>query len=109
MCIYLYKQITNSSKNKRFLTHIVEIINMKISEALSVLNTQLIFERTPKGRAITEYAANTLKAILEDKKNWDFSVVKCKNCGIILSSLLVESGCKNCGSKDLELNVTIIS
>jgi hypothetical protein len=66
-----------------------------------MLKAQKEFQRTPSGRLITEYAVQVIDASLEDTKNYGAEVVKCKNCCIILSSLLVPEGCANCGSKDL--------
>lgn len=74
---------------------------MKISEVIIILKAEKNLERTPTGRLITEYGVNTVIATLEDQKNWESDAVRCKNCCIILSSLLVPAGCPNCGAKDL--------
>ena len=74
---------------------------MKISEILSILKMELILGRTPIGRPLTDYAVETIEAVLSDEKNYDSEAIKCKNCCIIISSLLVPEGCMNCGSKDL--------
>ena len=78
---------------------------MNISDASSILNTEKVLERTPLGRPITEYAKNALIATLDDTKNWSFEVMRCLNCGFICSALLFEEGCKNCGSKDMTMNI----
>ena len=77
---------------------------MKVSETINTLKAQRNFERTPKGRSLTEYAKNSIDAVLEDEKNWNMDVMKCLNCGFINSGLYFESGCKNCNSKDLSIN-----
>jgi len=80
---------------------------MRISEILDILKTQVSFQRTLKGRPITEKAVEVINASLEDEKNWGNDAVRCKNCGIILSGLLVPEGCVNCGCKDLSDKIII--
>ena len=79
---------------------------MKISEVLHTLLAEKVFRRTPIGRPLTEYAIENIEAALQDKDNQDQEVIKCLNCGMIISSLLVPSGCGNCGSKDLSTNIS---
>ena len=78
---------------------------MKISDLTDILKTELKFKRTPSGRSITEYACNGIEATLEDEKNLEMDAIRCINCGIILSGLLVPEGCINCGSKDLTADI----
>lgn len=78
---------------------------MRIVDAIPVLRAQMVFKKTPKGRSITEEGVKAIAASLEDEKNFGVDVVKCLNCGIIMSSLLVPNGCVNCGSKDLDKDV----
>jgi len=78
---------------------------MKISESIDVLKKQLLLERTPKGRPITKSALLVVETTIEDQKNYHIDAIKCLNCGIILSSLLVPQGCVNCRSKDLLLKI----
>jgi hypothetical protein len=78
---------------------------MKISDVIGILQKQKMLERTPKGRPITEKAIEVLNATLSDEKNYHVEAVRCKNCGIISSSLLVPEGCVNCGSKDLTAEI----
>ena len=47
----------------------------------------------------------TIQSYLEFLQSKKLMGSKCKNCGIILSSLLVPEGCVNCGSKDLATEV----
>ena len=63
------------------------------------------FGKTPKGRPITERAAQSLAAILADEKNYNTEAIKCMNCGIILSSIVVTKECPNCGSIDLTTKI----
>jgi len=70
---------------------------MNISDSLKIMLAEQVFKRTPNGRPITDFAIETIKASMEDKKNYDQNIMECANCGLIVSSLLVESGCPNCG------------
>ena len=78
---------------------------MKILDLKSVLLAQKLFGRTPSGRSITDYAKDTIRATLDDEKNWDMEATKCLNCCFIASSLLFENGCPNCGGHDLTLDI----
>lgn len=78
---------------------------MKISEVLHTLVAEKVFERTPIGRPLTEYAVENIEASLQDQENQEQEAIRCLNCGIIGSSLLVPSGCFNCGSKDLTTEI----
>ena len=78
---------------------------MKISEVLGILKAEEIFGKTPIGRPLTEYAIETISATIEDTKNYDQEATRCLNCGLLASSLLFESGCKNCNSKDLSSDI----
>lgn len=78
---------------------------MKISEALDTLVIQLRLGRTPKGRIITDFGKENLKSCIEDTANHDYEATKCKNCGLIISALLVQEGCPNCGGLDFDSNV----
>lgn len=72
---------------------------MKISEVINVLKAEKAFKRTQCGRPITELASKIVDATLEDTKNYGSPAFSCKNCCIILSSLLVSEGCPLCGLK----------
>jgi len=78
---------------------------MKISDAIDILKSERLLERTPSGRPLTEYAVDCVKATIEDEKNWDSEVIRCLNCCIIVSGLLIPDGCPNCGGKDITLNI----
>jgi rubrerythrin len=78
---------------------------MNISETLKTLKAQLSFERTSKGRSITEKGLHAVKATLDDEKNHNIKAAKCLNCGIIASSLLMPKGCPNCGAIDITTDV----
>lgn len=74
---------------------------MKISNVIPDLKAELYFGKTPIGRSVNEEAKANIHAALSDTKNYEVDAVKCLNCGIMLSSLLVQSGCPNCGGNDL--------
>jgi len=74
---------------------------MKISNVIPDLKAELYFGKTGKGRSVNKEAKASLQATLSDTKNYEVEAIKCINCGIILSSLLVQSGCPNCGGSDL--------
>ena len=78
---------------------------MKIKDSIYILNIQKLLKRTPNGRDINDNALSGIEATINDKKNYEINVTKCKNCGIIISSLLVPNGCINCGCKDLDINI----
>ena len=65
-----------------------------------------ILGKTPCGRPLTDYAIEVINAVLSDEKNYGAEAIKCKNCCIIISSLVVPEGCPSCGSKDLTTNIS---
>ena len=74
---------------------------MNIQEALKTMKVQKILGRTPTGRPLTKFAIEALSAAISDEKNHGVPAVKCLNCCIIQSSLLVPEGCGFCGAKDI--------
>ena len=74
---------------------------MNISNVIPDFKAELYFSKTSRGRTVNEAAKASIQAALADTKNYEVDAVKCLNCGIILSSLLVQSGCPNCGGSDL--------
>jgi len=78
---------------------------MKIIDVLSILRVESTLSKTPSGRPITELTKKTLEAAISDEKNYSALAIKCKNCNLIISSLLVPSGCVNCGGKDLTTDI----
>jgi len=78
---------------------------MNISDTIPILKMEQILGRTPRGRAISEYAVETLNAAISDEKNHGSNVVECMGCGFVISSLLIEDGCPNCGAIDLTENI----
>ena len=74
---------------------------MKIANIIPDLKAELYFGKTGTGRTVNEKAKASIQAALSDTKNYEVEAIKCLNCGIILSSLLVQSGCPNCGGSDL--------
>ena len=77
---------------------------MTISDGLNLIKTQLILGRTPKAMPITGYALQCLDSVLQDSENYGATIVKCKNkaCCFVISGLLVENGCPNCGYPRLD-------
>lgn len=78
---------------------------MKISDCIEIIQKELVLGRTPRGRSVSDFAKETIKAMLQDQKNYQNDVVQCLGCGFIVSSLLVTDGCPNCGAIDLTENV----
>jgi hypothetical protein len=78
---------------------------MKISQIIKTLKIEEITCRTPKGRPLTEMALDGVRSTLTDTKNHGIDAIKCLNCGIILSSLLVGDGCVNCGAIDMSTEI----
>jgi hypothetical protein len=78
---------------------------MKIADVIPILKMEINFARTPCGRSISEYAQDALRAAIEDTKNYENLVSVCRNCCIIQSSLLMASGCENCGGHDISTDV----
>ena len=78
---------------------------MTIQEIFNILLAERNFGRTPKGRSINEKAMESLNATIADEKNHNAEAIKCLNCGIILSSILVIKACPNCGAIDLTTNI----
>jgi hypothetical protein len=78
---------------------------MKILDILDLLTKEKAFRRTPKGRALSDFAIQAVEATLADKKNYEMEVIQCLGCGFVVSSLLVSDGCPNCGAIDMTENV----
>ena len=76
---------------------------MTINEAKNIMNAELLFGRTPKGRLITDYGKKCIQASLDDIDNYNSPASKCLACGMVVSSLIIENGCVNCGGLDLTL------
>ena len=84
----------------------MEVFTMQIQEALETLKIELSLGRTPKGRDITEFGKESLKSVIGDTANHSAEATRCKNCGLIISSLLVSDGCPNCGGLDFDANIS---
>jgi len=80
---------------------------MNINEAITTLKAEVAFRKTPCGRPITEDAIAFLEAAISDDKNYESPAIKCLNCCIIQSGLLVPDGCANCGGKDLTTDIKV--
>ena len=78
---------------------------MNIFNLQKTLLAESVFTKTPKGWPASEFAVQSVEAALSDEKNMDSDGVQCKNCGLIISILLVGEGCPNCGSVDMTPDV----
>ena len=78
---------------------------MNVEQALTMLQTQKAIGRTPSGRPIHKHAIEALDSAILDVKNYGNEVVQCKSCGFVISILLTETGCPNCGIEELTTNV----
>jgi len=78
---------------------------MKIKEVIPIIKLELLSGRTPKGLPLTDIAKESLSDSIEDTKNIDVEAIRCLNCGIIISSLLVSDGCINCGGIDMSTKI----
>ena len=78
---------------------------MNISSLQKTLQAEAVFEKSPTGWPLSEHAVQSVQAALSDTKNMDADGVQCKNCGLIISILLVGEGCPNCGSIDMDVDV----
>lgn len=73
---------------------------MNISDQIFNIKAQYGFARTPNGRSINDKAMSIVKQTIDDTQNYEQKATECKNCCIILSSLLIPKGCPNCGGHD---------
>jgi rubrerythrin len=78
---------------------------MNIKQAKPILMRQRVVKRTPFGRPIHEKALDALDATLQDEDNYGSETVQCESCGFIISILLTENGCPNCGIEELRTNI----
>lgn len=78
---------------------------MKISDGIEILKAEYLLGRTPKGRPLSEYAKDSVSAVLQDTENYESDLTQCTGCGFVGSILLTSSGCPNCGVEDLTLNI----
>ena len=77
---------------------------MTIQESIGNIKAQILLKKT-SGESpwdINPVALKAVEATVSDVQNYPMIAVKCLNCGLILSSLLVEKCCPNCGCLDLE-------
>ena len=78
---------------------------MNIEQVQKVLQRQLVSERTPFGRPIQEKASKSIEATLQDTANYGSEVVQCESCGFVISMLMTEAGCPNCGVEQLTTSI----
>lgn len=74
---------------------------MKLLEAKSIINNQILLKRTTSSFPVTDDAIAFLQSSLDDLQNIDTTAIKCKNCEFVFSVLHSENGCVNCGALDL--------
>ena len=86
---------------------------MNISEAIDILTKERFSKKAPKWknleRDLNQFAVECIDAALQDAHagQTDVSVVQCKGCGFIISSLLTNQGCPNCGIDDLTEDIRV--
>ncbi len=83
---------------------------MNITEAKTIIERQMILNRTAaKGWPLSDFAKESLNACLQDinaQKNTEAPAMRCLNCGLIISQLLIEAeGCPNCSGLDIDDNI----
>ena len=70
-------------------------------EKKRILEIELMLKRTPEGRHIGESLLEKIEGLVEQvQESTPFS--KCKLCGLQMDSNSFQSGCPNCGCKDIE-------
>ncbi len=84
-----------------------ETLPMNITEAKIIIERQILLNRTAdKGWPLSDFAKDSLNACLQDinaQKNPEAQAMRCLNCGLIISQLLIESeGCPNCNGLDID-------
>ena len=78
---------------------------MNIEQAFKILNRQRVSDRTPAGRPIHSGAIQAIESTLSDEKNYGSEAVQCESCGFVISILLTEGGCPNCGIEEMNTNI----
>lgn len=85
----------------------MKVYKMTIQESLPIIKSQLSLGRTPDGMILTEYAKENLKSVLADEKNYHMDAVQCDNCRLVISSLLIDSWCPQCGYGKFDTKIKI--
>lgn len=78
---------------------------MNIEQTITTLKKQKSSQRTPFGRPINEKALDSLDATISDEKNYHNEAVQCESCGFVISMLLTQIGCPNCGIEELRTKI----
>ena len=78
---------------------------MQIQNVLDTLRAEMVLERTPSGRLLTESGMGAVVACVSDQKNHGSDAILCLNCGFIGSILLVPEGCPNCNGLDMTTSI----
>ena len=71
-----------------------------------ILTLQMIFSKTPDGRFIGKSLIPIIGNSLNNPEiaKAKIKMIKCGNCGLVIDEQYFSNGCKNCGSKDFQLN-----
>jgi Zn finger protein HypA/HybF involved in hydrogenase expression len=67
-----------------------------------ILELELMLGRTPSGRYIGESVIEKIDALLKNSESKIESFTRCKLCDLQMDSDSFQSGCPNCGCKDIE-------
>ncbi|MCK9433905.1 MAG: hypothetical protein M0R32_03580 [Candidatus Cloacimonetes bacterium] len=67
-----------------------------------ILELELMLGRTPSGRYIGESVIDKIDALLKNPEPKIESFTRCKLCDLQMDSDSFQSGCPNCGCKDIE-------
>ena len=78
---------------------------MNIEQSQPVLQRQLVSNRTPFGRSIQESALAAIQATIQDSANYGSDAIQCISCGFVISILMTEGGCPNCGIENLTTKI----
>ena len=68
-----------------------------------ILKLQILFKKTPEGRFIGKSLISQIENSLNNPNLISEKIIKCSNCGFVMTEDIFTEGCKNCGSKDFEL------
>ena len=82
---------------------------MTVRDSINKIKAQILFGRSPEGYCLTKKAIEILEVTLQDEKNLDVEILRCKNCGLIMSVLYSSEGCPNCNGVDLQSDISNIN
>lgn len=76
-----------------------------IQDVLDILINEIREAETPTGQPIDNFSKENLVAAIDDEANHGYSAVRCTNCGLVQSALLVKDNCPLCGYWELDSNI----